>query len=186
MKFGIPITLVILVLLSCNKDEPTLSIENEDYYDCDNFFDNGDYTSFCTINTDIVNISSETIDGGGTVCRYIIPPLDFDLQSESAVSFTSLQTSAQAILSYNSLKATSEDSAATDSLFFHTPTTVNGYEGFIGEGRYANYSKSVIVRYKNVLVTTRALYYKDWYDENPCNYETDQLITLMSAVLDNI
>jgi len=189
MKKLIALTILLISLIGCTKDENTtddLITENEDYYNCTNFFTSGNYTSFCTIDTEIVNISDTIIDGGDTICTYIIPPLNADLEESTGVSFLSLQTTPQAQEYFNNRKTESETSAADNPKLFLTEVSINNHEGYVLEGQFANYSKSLVVRYKNVIVSAAVIYYKDWYPVAPCNYETSELTELMSSVLENL
>jgi len=179
--------LAIFMLISCSKDQPIISIEEEeDYYNCDNFFTSGDYTDFCTINTEVVNLIDSTIDGGGTVCRYIIPALDYDDQTDVAVSFLSLEDSDSAKNVFNARFTQSENDAESDTSAFHTEISLNGFKGYISEAQYANYGKIISVRNKNVLVTVACVFYFNWYEEIPCSYNTEQLTQLLKDVLDNM
>ena len=196
MKKTITILSILITLVSCKKDSTednsSSNTENnntsiaEDYYDCTNFFDSGDYSSLCNINTSIPNDTVIDISGSGTVCSYVIPPLD-TTQVNSGIYFLSLETSDQAISMFDNRKTQSDTNSINDTSKFHTNTTISGYDGYISEGRFANYSKSVSVRYNNVIVTTSAVYYKDWFPLSaPCNYETPELISLMEVVLQNM
>ena len=177
--------LLVFILSSCGKPEVEPILENEDYYNCDDFFIEGDYSNVCNIDTTIPEITSETLDGGGTVCKYIFPALD-DTQIESGVSFISLEKSAQAEQAFESQRMQSETLAAEDSLRFHEEMKIGGLDGYVAEGQYANYSKSASVRYKNVLVTAAVIYYKNWYPDTPCNYETDELTALLAELIKNM
>jgi len=179
------ISLMLFTLFACKKTQVDPISENEDYYNCDDFFIDGDYSSICNIENALPDISSETIDGGGTVCKYIIPALD-DTQVDSGVSFVSLQTSSEAENVFNSQRLIVVNAAAEDSLRFHEDILIDGLDAFISEGQFANYSKSVTVRNRNVLVSTQAIYYKNWFPETPCTYQTDELIKLLTEVLENM
>ena len=184
----ITIGLILLVFIGCkeNDEMEETVIENETYYDCSTFFDTGDYSAFCTINTSEINISKSTIDGGGTVCNYIIPALNPETEIETGVQFTSLETSEQAKRYFENNNTLLDTSAMNNPLRFHEEITIGEHEGYISEGQFANYSKSISVRYKNVFVTTAVVYYKDWYPVTPCNYETSELTKLMTAVIENM
>ena len=57
----------------------------------------------------------------------------------------------------------SDTLAAGDTKIFHTEFAAGDYEAYVSEVPYANYSKSIKVHYKNVLVTTAAIYFKEWF-----------------------
>ena len=190
MKHLFAFSFLFLALISCGKEvldsDKDPDPENEDYYDCTGFFLSGDYTSLCTVNTPLVNISDSTMDGGGTACAYIIPPLDANTQVETGVYFTSLPTSAVTQQYFENRRIYSDTSSITDSLKFHTDLVIDGQEAYVSEGNYANYAKTVTVKYKNVLVTVAVVYYYNWYPVTPCNFETAELTQMMSDVLSNM
>jgi hypothetical protein len=182
----------LLILIGCkNKtedpsEEPPTKVEGEDYYNCSDFFLSGDYTSFCTIKTEKVVLSKSTIDGGGTVCGVVIPASYPEPEVGTAVQFLSLETTAQAASFFQSRKESATTAATDDPKKFYSDITIEGYGGFISEGQFANYSKSISIQYKNVLVTTSVVYYKEWLSTEPCNYTTNELTKLMTAVLKNM
>lgn len=189
MKKLITFAMALSTLIGCKKDKEDSVTENEteDYYNCTDFFISGDYSDFCTVDTALVNISDATIDGAGTICAYIIPPLDTNTEVNTSVQFFSWESSEIAQGNFDFTKMESDSTATADSKKFFTEISIDGYEGYVYEGRYANYAKTIMVNYKNVNISTSVVYFKEWYpDVTPCNYDTDELTELMSLVLENM
>jgi hypothetical protein len=189
MKQLITLIMILFTLMGCSLDtEDTVVVviaENEAAYDCTDFFSTGDYREFCTIDTESVNILDSTIEDDGTVCNYVIPSLNNDVGT--SVSFTSLPTTAQATVAFRDRKMVSDSAAVVDPKKFHTVILVGDYEAFVSETRNANYAKRITVQYKNVLVTTGAIYFTAWFPViPPCNYDTFELTILMTAVLEHM
>lgn len=190
MKNLILFALALCTLFACNKDNgdnQDTAAEAEDYYDCTDFFLTGDYSTFCTIETPIVTILKTTIDGSGTICGYTIPPLDGNTEVNTGVQFLSWETSDYAKGNFDFRKKEADSVAASDPKKVFTEITIDGYDGFIYEGQYANYAKQITINYKNVNVSTSVIYFKEWYpDVAPCNYETNELTKLMTLVIANM
>ncbi|WP_298476766.1 hypothetical protein [uncultured Maribacter sp.] len=189
MKSALLLPILLFSFISCstnNDDQSEKEIESEDYYNCTNFFDQGNYTNYCTIDTELVNIFDTTIDGNGTVCNYIIPPLNEITEVATAVGFLSYESTSITIGNFDFRNEKAQSDADADDLIFYSEINIGDHNGYIIEGNYANYRKSIVIQYKNVIVSVTVIYFKDHFLTEPCNYSTEEMTKLMTKVLENM